>query len=218
MSHNYSDLLAYFERDRLPPPDLGPTIQRRSEDLTQLVQVCKPTVQNPAHYMTKLASLLLAELGLRLNTDILLFIPTMAANLLESPQRKFHPDKVQELGQKLLKASRDAAGEERVRKLLGNLMQIQGKLEELLRRGNRIRLLALEQLLLPTHSQAKELVHVAASFLCFFNFQSSTWQPQINLRTPIQASNYSSWVIMEDGRVFCCGGERCAGDEASGRY
>ena len=207
-----SALLAYFERDRLPLPDLCPTIQRRSEDLTRLVQICTPMVQNPAYRMTTLASLLLVELGNRPNADILLSIPTMAIDLLGSVA----PDRVQELGQELIGASRDA--EERVKKLLGSLAPIRGKLEELLRAGGRISLQALEQLL-PKHSQAKELVHVTDSALRFFNFQTATWGAQVNLRANIQAqSNYSSWDILEDGRVFCCGGEIYTGYDSNRRY
>jgi len=209
-----SALLAYFERDRLPLPDLRPTIQRRSDDLTRLVQICTPMVQNPAYRMTTLASLLLVELGNRPNADILLSIPTMAIDLLGSVA----PDRVQELGQELIGASRDAAGEERVKKLLGSLAPIRGKLEELLRAGGRISLQALEQLL-PKHSQARELVHVTASTLRFFNFQTATWAAQVNLRANIQAtSSHSSWDILEDGRVFCCGGEIYTGYDSNRRY
>ena len=208
-----SALLVYFERDRLPPPDLRPTIQRRSEDLTKLVQVCVPMVQNPAHHMTTLASLLLAELGNRPNADILLLIPTMAVDMVGA----VGPDRVQELGQELIVASRDVAGEERVRKLLGNFGQIRGKLEEILRAGGRISLQALDPPL-PQPSQARELVHVTASYLRFFNFQNAIWGPQVNLRTTIQASNYSRWVILEDGYVFCCGGEGYTGYDSSRRY
>jgi len=127
------------------------------------------------------------------------------------------PDRVQELGQELIVASRDVAGEERVRKLLGNFGQIRGKLEEILRAGGRISLQALDPPL-PQPSQARELVHVTASYLRFFNFQNAIWGPQVNLRTTIQASNYSRWVILEDGYVFCCGGEGYTGYDSSRRY
>ena len=51
-----------------------------------------------------------------------------------------------------------------------------------------------------------ELAQVTDSSLRFFNCQTSTWSPQIALRTRISADNSSSWATLEDGRVFCSGG------------
>lgn len=51
-----------------------------------------------------------------------------------------------------------------------------------------------------------ELAQVTAAFLRFLNTQTSIWGPQISLSTPIQANTYSSWVILDDGRLFCSGG------------
>lgn len=48
------------------------------------------------------------------------------------------------------------------------------------------------------------LAHVTSTFLRFFN--SYAWGPQVPLRTPIQADQYSTWVMLEDKRVFCSGG------------
>lgn len=50
------------------------------------------------------------------------------------------------------------------------------------------------------------LVQVTDTFQCFFNFKTSTWGPQVRLSTLIHADWTSSWVVLEDGRVFCCGG------------
>lgn len=50
-----------------------------------------------------------------------------------------------------------------------------------------------------------ELVQVTRTFLKFFNFQTSLWDPQVPLTTQIQAYGDSSWVVLDDGRIFCCG-------------
>ena len=52
-----------------------------------------------------------------------------------------------------------------------------------------------------------QLVVVTASFYRFYDFQRMDWKPQIPLNPHIEADEYSSWVILEGGRVFICGGE-----------
>lgn len=52
---------------------------------------------------------------------------------------------------------------------------------------------------------SQELVQVTATFLRFFNCQTSSWTPQVFLLTSIRANEESSWVLLEDGRVFCSG-------------
>ena len=54
--------------------------------------------------------------------------------------------------------------------------------------------------------ETSQLVHVTASTLCFYNFPTSTWGPQVQLKATIQADWGSTWVILEDRRVFSCGG------------
>lgn len=54
------------------------------------------------------------------------------------------------------------------------------------------------------------LAHVTSTSLRFFNFHCSTWSPYILLRTKIQADSSSSWVILEDSCIFCCGGNQKA--------
>jgi len=207
-------LLAYFQLDHVQCTDLRPTLQQRAEDLTRLAQACTPMVQNRAHLMTTLASMLLTELYERRNAATLLAIPAMVVDLL----RTVEPEKVQAFGQELIVTSRDAAGEERVRKLQGNFAQIRGRLEELLRAGGRISLQALDPPL-PPPAQTKELAHVTASTLRFFNLPTTTWGAQVKLRSQIKAdSNYSCWDILEDGRVFCCGGESYTGYDSNRRY
>lgn len=51
-----------------------------------------------------------------------------------------------------------------------------------------------------------QLVLVTASFLRFFDCPTCTWGLQVSLRTQIQADEGSSWVFLEDGRLFCSGG------------
>lgn len=48
------------------------------------------------------------------------------------------------------------------------------------------------------------LPHVTSTSLRFFN--TFVWEPEVLLRTRIQANQFSTWVELEDGRVFCCGG------------
>ena len=49
------------------------------------------------------------------------------------------------------------------------------------------------------------LIQVTSAFLkIFFIPNLSTFQ--VSLSTPIRADHGSSWVILEDGRLFCCGG------------
>lgn len=72
----------------------------------------------------------------------------MTAGLLTTVEA----DKVQKFGKELFEASRDAAGEKRVRKLRGSFEQMKPRLERLLRRGITV-WLVLEEVF----SQATEL-------------------------------------------------------------
>ena len=49
-----------------------------------------------------------------------------------------------------------------------------------------------------------ELAQVTSTFLRMFN--TSAWGPQVRLSTRIQVDEGSTWVILEDGRLFCSGG------------
>lgn len=51
-----------------------------------------------------------------------------------------------------------------------------------------------------------ELVQVTATFLRFFNCPNSLWTQPVRLHSEIQSDEYSSWIFLEDGRVFCSGG------------
>lgn len=50
------------------------------------------------------------------------------------------------------------------------------------------------------------LPQVTSTFLRFFNTSAWEYGPPVLLSTPIQADNGSTWVVLEDGRLFCCGG------------
>jgi len=54
------------------------------------------------------------------------------------------------------------------------------------------------------------LVHVSESSIRFFNFQRGTWKQPLPLNPFVKAGCYSSWVILEDGSVFLCGGGNSA--------
>ena len=48
-----------------------------------------------------------------------------------------------------------------------------------------------------------QLAQVTNTFLRFF---TSVWGPQVPLRSFIQVDLRSTWVLLEDGRLFCSGG------------
>lgn len=49
------------------------------------------------------------------------------------------------------------------------------------------------------------LAHVNKAFLRFFDFETSTWSPKVELGTTIVADLESRWVVLDHERVFCCG-------------
>lgn len=55
------------------------------------------------------------------------------------------------------------------------------------------------------------LPQVTSTFLCFFNCCTYAREPQIILSTPIQADHGSTWVLLEDGGLFCSGGTNYMG-------
>ena len=54
-----------------------------------------------------------------------------------------------------------------------------------------------------------ELAQVTKAFLRFFNGYTSTWGPQVWLRTQIQADEYSSWIVLKNSSLFCSEGGDC---------
>lgn len=55
-----------------------------------------------------------------------------------------------------------------------------------------------------TDTREVELAQVTSAFLRFFH--TSTWGPQVCLYSLIKADQYSTWVVLKDGRLFCSGG------------
>ena len=50
------------------------------------------------------------------------------------------------------------------------------------------------------------LVDVTESYIRFFDFQRGAWKQPLPLNPHIQADYTSSWVVLETGSVFICGG------------
>ena len=50
-----------------------------------------------------------------------------------------------------------------------------------------------------------QLVHVKKESIRYFNFHTNTWR-YVNLQQEIQADTDSTWLVLEDDRVFICGG------------
>lgn len=53
-----------------------------------------------------------------------------------------------------------------------------------------------------------DIAQVTATFFRFFNCRTMTWGPKTTLGSRINADSYSSWLVLQDGRLFCCGGCR----------
>lgn len=49
------------------------------------------------------------------------------------------------------------------------------------------------------------LIDITERYIRSFNFQTGTWK-QPRPHAHIQANRLSSWVVLEDGLMFCCGG------------
>jgi len=52
------------------------------------------------------------------------------------------------------------------------------------------------------------VVQITPAFLRFFRCPTSKWGERVPLRTPINVNEDSSWIILEDERLFCSGGVR----------
>ena len=59
------------------------------------------------------------------------------------------------------------------------------------------------------------LVQVSPTFLRFFH-PCYQWTPQVPLRSRISVDEESSWVLLEDGRLFCSGGGEMSGELQDG--
>jgi len=211
-----SELLYCLEIDPRDCPDIGTLLQFRTADLSRVVRACLPLARNPVNRMTGLCVKVVAELGGRDDADLLVFIPEMAVYLLETvtPDRF---NRVKELGQLLIVASRQAEGAEIATQIKTNFDQVKDKLVQLLKGEGRIEIEALK-LLFQQHTTIGGLVHVTSTTLRCFNIQGNAWE-SLALKSEIQANNYSRWVFLEDGSIFCCGGgDFYAGYGSSRKY
>lgn len=50
------------------------------------------------------------------------------------------------------------------------------------------------------------LAQVTCAFLRFFNCYTSSWGPEVLLRSQIRADATSRWLVLKDRRLFCSGG------------
>ena len=51
-----------------------------------------------------------------------------------------------------------------------------------------------------------QLVHIDTSAIRFFDFESRAWKEPIELEVGISTDQFSRWVVLAGGSVFCCGG------------
>lgn len=79
-------------------------------------------------------------------------------------------------------------------------------IKQILRKKGSLSLNVVREICSYLHNFAEDLVQVTSTFLRFFDFVYFSAGPQVPLSTPIQADEYSSWVVLKDGRVFCSGG------------
>ena len=64
----------------------------------------------------------------------------------------------------------------------------------------------ISSILSPSTLNSAPLAHVTCQGLSFFDLQMNAWKQSVTLRQNIEANNYSSWVVLRDRNVFCCGG------------
>lgn len=51
-----------------------------------------------------------------------------------------------------------------------------------------------------------QLPYVTSTFLRFFDCNNYVWEPEVLLKTEIKCNESSSWMVLEDGRLFTSGG------------
>lgn len=74
-------------------------------------------------------------------------------------------------------------------------------LKHVLKKKGRLSLNVIREVCFYLHNFSEDLTQVTATFLRFFPSG-----PQVPLSTPIQVDEYSSWIVLENGLVFCSGG------------
>ena len=60
------------------------------------------------------------------------------------------------------------------------------------------------------------LVQVTDKYLRFFDFQTLTWGPQVQVHSQVVANIASSLVVLEDQHWLCCGGTGHTGTNGLG--
>jgi hypothetical protein len=185
-------------REKVSAPNFLTSLQQKPAEITQLARICSELLSDPANHMAGLSARLVEALEGPCEPGLLLFVPTLAVDLLQAVP----PKRVEELSLLLLYGFKDPAQLQTIKYLRTHCSRLKDKLVLLLNRSEKITMSALQQLISPCF---EELALVTEAFLCFF--KPSAWGQQIPLRYHIQAEAYSNWVLLEDGRVFCSGGE-----------
>lgn len=196
-----SQLLSFFERDQVPAPNFRNSLLRKPAEFAQLAETCINLLKNPANVMAGLCGQLVEALEGTDETELLLYVATLAVEL----QQIVPPDMVENLGLLLMVASKDTDQMETVKKLRIYDAQVRESLIKLLNGKEALTVKALEQIF-PVSAETKEFVKVTDNFIRFLDLKNITWGPEIYLRRYIRADKSSRWIILEDGRVFCSGG------------
>lgn len=153
-------MLMFFQRDQVSTPDFLSSLYQKSVELCQLAKVCASLLQNPANRMTGLCARLVTVLETIADSELLVFVGTVAGELLQ----RIPPDVVERLGLLLITASKDTTQVRNVKKLQGNWFQMREKLIILLNTQENLTIQAIEQLL---SQPSQELVQVTQGCLRF---------------------------------------------------
>lgn len=138
-----SNLLGFFQRDSVPPPNFLPSLQYKSKELTILAQVCSNLLYNPDNHMTTLSAQLVEALASPAPVELLVFIATLAIDLLH----QVSPERVEELGLLLLAASADAIQLQILKDLQAGTDLLRYKLLSLLNSSEKLTIETLRRLL-----------------------------------------------------------------------
>lgn len=190
-------LFVIFQRDQVCIPNFATSLVQKPAELTKVVQACSRLILNPTNCLTGLSARLIKALEGSGDAKLLVFVSTLAADLLKAVP----PERVEELSLVLLSAAMDAKELHIVEYLRINIAQLTDKLIESLNKPEKLRIEVVQGIF---PKPCGVLAQVTSTFLRFFS--TTAWGPQVPLRTPIQADSGSTWVVLEDGRLFCSGG------------
>lgn len=96
-----SNLLSGFHKDEIQPNKFEQFLHHKTASLISVVQACSVLMKNPANCMGKLSARLIEALEGPIQVEVLIFVSTLAADLL----RAVPPKRVEELGLLLLSDS-----------------------------------------------------------------------------------------------------------------